>query len=1183
MKKLISLLLIVTMVLSLFTIVPISVGATQASPGSVQADNGLYVKLGDDLYEVNKGDIVTYNYYLTVNTQNKISSIDVNMSYDTEGLDLIPFTDEYGEIDAKKHFPDIYGGCVGNFNIDGKIYYNYSSVTGVRLKNDLPLFTCQFKVTASEGTYEIGEQLVTLADVEMNKIVYAEEIIQKIFTEKSEIAEITPADSTTETKTIYFLNNAQWDFVNAYYWGSSVKNCEYWPGDALELFDANGKYDIYCITVPSDIEGLVFNGYCTKTDMNTQTTDIYDSENDDCYYITSVDESGWFSKAEKDKIDIILAENNDDTSTHTYTVAGGLLSGAGMLGTTWDPKNIANDMTYDEATGLWSITYTNVLSTGHDWYEYKIAQDHSFDVSYGANTGAIYENGKIKVAADNSTVTIYFDGKRCWSEVEGPTYERTKTIYFLNNKNWTNVKAYYWSLDFNICAPWPGEILEVYDDTGKYDIYYVTVPEEALGIIFNGENPVTGENNQTKDLIDPQDGYCYYIKGTSSNNWHNSGIEPIDSILQSNKLESTTHTYTAVGDMKLFGSSWDASNESNDLTYDENTKLWSITYENVAAKAYGYEYKVIEDRLWNKAFTEEGIDQGGALNAKVEVTVDNSTVTIYFDGKKCWSKVVPPEISTENTGKHVYVVVDGKKHEVSKGNVYTYKYTMSVDDALKISSIDINIFYDKTGLEFIPFVDSNSDVEADKHFPKIHGSCVYNLSTDGEIRFNYSSVAGVKLVDKAVVFTGQFAVTADEGTYNIDSSLMTLADTNLNKIVYNSNVIQPDVYSVNTIFGVKTSGDTDQTEKPETPLDPEGLYIKVGDKYYEAKAGKEYEFVYTLNGGKNRISAIDARVEYDTEGLDFVPVCDEDGYYDLSSMFPILESPAFNPTVDGTVYFNYASAHGTLFNNDNSILFKGKFKVTATEGVYEINPYIYCLEDAKENILVNEGIVCGKYRDNASINYDGPCVKLGNNYYEALQGQEYEFVYYLQVEDKRIGVLDARVSYDAEGLEFIPAVDSYGDEDTLSMFPIVQTPVFNHTIDGMLYFNYVSLNGVKFQSEDSVLFRGKFKVTATEGVYEIRPFINCLGDTDRGVIVNESVICAEFKENFVLTANYEIGDANRDGEVTILDVSEIQRYLAGYTAFDGKQMEFADMNKDGSVNIFDATAVSRYLAYDSDF
>ncbi len=1182
MKKLVSLLLIVTMVLSLFTIVPISVGATQASPVSVQADNGLYIKLGDDLYEVNKGDIVTYNYYLTVNTQNKISSIDVNMRYDTEGLDLIPFIDEHGEVDAKKHFPDIYGGCVSNFDIDGKIYYNYSSVTGVRLTNDLPLFTCQFKVTASEGIYEISEKLSTLADVEMNKIVYAEEVIQKIFTEKSEISEITPSDSTTETKTIYFLNNAQWGHVNVYYWGSSVKNCEYWPGDALQLFDTNGKYDIYYITVPSDIEGLVFNGYNTALEQSTQTTDIYDSENGDCFFITTTDNSGWFSKTDKDSIDRILAKNNGVESKHTYTVAGGLLSGAGMLGTTWDPKNTANDMTYDETTGLWSITYTNVPSTGRDWYEYKIAQDHSFDVSYGANAGGPYKNGKIEVTADNSTVTIYFDGKRCWSEVKGPTYERTKTIYFLNNKNWTNVKAYYWSTDFNICAPWPGEELELYDDTGKYDIYYVTVPEEAYGIIFNGENPISGENNQTNDLIEPQDGYCYYIEGTSSFNRYDSRIEPIDSVLQSNKLESTTHTYTVVGDMKLFGSSWDAANVSNDLTYDENTKLWSITYENVAATAGGYEYKVLEDRLWNKAFTDKGVDQGGAENAKVAVPVDNSTVTIYFDGQKCWSEAVAPEISTENTEKHVYVVVDGEKHEVSKGEVFTYKYTMSVDNALKISSLDINIFYDTEGLELIPFIDTTGDVDIKKHFPIIHGGCVYNFKLDGEILFNYSNVAGVRLADNAVVFTGQFVITADEGTYNIDSRLMTLADADMNKIVYNGKVLQPNVYSVNTVFKETHSVDTDQTEKPETPQDPEGLYIKVGDKYYEARAGKEYEFVYTLNGGENRISTIDARIAYDTDGLDFVPTYDECGDTDLQSMFPILFSPVFNHTIDGMIYFNYASAYGSSFNHDDCVLFKGKFKVTATEGVYEINPYIHCLEDAEENIIVNEGVVCGEYKDNAFINYDGPCVKVGNNYYEAIQGKEYELVYYLQVEDKRIGVLDARVAYDTEGLDFVPTVDSYGDEDTLSMFPIVQTPVFNSTIDGMLFLNYVSLKGVKFQNEDSVLFRGKFKVTATEGIYEIRPFINCLGDTDHGVIVNEGVIYDEFKDRAVLNANYEIGDANRDGEISIFDVTEIQRYIVGYVDFDAKQMEFADMNKDGSVNIFDATAISRYLAYGSE-
>ncbi len=1027
MKKLVSLLLIVTMVLSLFTIVPISVGAAQVSDVSVQADNGLYVKVGEDLYSVKKGETITYNYLLTVEDALKISSLDINMEYDTEGLDFLPFIDENGEFEVSKHFPNIYGGCVYNFHIDGKIYFNYSSVSGVRFQDNEVVFTGQFKVTADKGIYNINSKLVTLADSNMNKIVFAGENVQPDIYAKSTVllgknpvgTDNSEDNLPAPTKTIYFLNNVKWAYVNLYYWNSDSEQYMYWPGEQMQYVSNNGEYDIFSITIPQDVDNIIFNGYDPVKDLYKQTLELSDSEDEDCYYVVD-DSHKNFSEVEKDNINNIIYIK----PKHTYTVAGSLINEAGIFGTTWDPKNTANDLTYNATSGVWSITYTNVPASDDQWYEYVIAQDRSFDISYGATTGKNPQNGKFIVAENNSTVTIYFNGSTCWSKVTAPPAGDTMTIYFLNDKGLTDVKAYYWDFEYyNICEAWPGEDLQLFDDGGKYDIYCISIPEYADAIIFNGIDPITGENMQTNDLMYPQDGDCYYMVGKPAVNRYDSEKDHIISVIEKNVADEKTHTYTAVGDSSVFGSAWDVTDNKNNLTYNEKTKLWSITYENVAAIANGgYEYKIVEDHSWDKAFTDKGVDAGGAKNAEFEVSVDNSTVTIYFDGEKCWAEVVAPEIPTE---------------------------------------------------------------------------------------------------------------------------------------------------------------ETKPTEKPEISQETDGLYIKVGDSYYEAKTGEEYEFVYTLNTGDNKVCTVDARVEYDSEGLDFIPTYSENGDLDLYDMFPVLTSAVFNHTLDGMLYFNYASVNGRRFNNDDRILFRGKFKVTATEGVYEINPYIYCLEDENENIIVNEGKVLGEYKDNAYINYDGPCVKVGDYYYEAIQGEEYEFVYYLQVEDKKIESIDARVQYDTEGLDFVPTVDSYGDLDTNKMFPILKAPMFNHTIDGILYFNYVNLNGVDFSKEDSVLFRGKFKVTASSGVYEINPYIFCLEDTNTDIIVDEGVKYGDFKDNAVLIANYKLGDANRDGKVNVFDMTVIQRYAAEFIKMDKKQLEISDMNQDGIVNIFDATAISRYIAYGS--
>lgn len=60
--------------------------------------------------------------------------------------------------------------------------------------------------------------------------------------------------------------------------------------------------------------------------------------------------------------------------------------------------------------------------------------------------------------------------------------------------------------------------------------------------------------------------------------------------------------------------------------------------------------------------------------------------------------------------------------------------------------------------------------------------------------------------------------------------------------------------------------------------------------------------------------------------------------------------------------------------------------------------------------------------------------------------------------------------------------------------------------------------------------------------------------------------------------NYEIGDTNLDGHITISDVTAIQRHLAELDIFSDEQLALADTNGDGEINIGDATHLQKYLA-----
>ena len=58
----------------------------------------------------------------------------------------------------------------------------------------------------------------------------------------------------------------------------------------------------------------------------------------------------------------------------------------------------------------------------------------------------------------------------------------------------------------------------------------------------------------------------------------------------------------------------------------------------------------------------------------------------------------------------------------------------------------------------------------------------------------------------------------------------------------------------------------------------------------------------------------------------------------------------------------------------------------------------------------------------------------------------------------------------------------------------------------------------------------------------------------------------------------QIGDVNLDGEITITDVTAIQRHLADIEKFNDEQLALADTNGDGHLDISDATHLQKYIA-----
>lgn len=70
----------------------------------------------------------------------------------------------------------------------------------------------------------------------------------------------------------------------------------------------------------------------------------------------------------------------------------------------------------------------------------------------------------------------------------------------------------------------------------------------------------------------------------------------------------------------------------------------------------------------------------------------------------------------------------------------------------------------------------------------------------------------------------------------------------------------------------------------------------------------------------------------------------------------------------------------------------------------------------------------------------------------------------------------------------------------------------------------------------------------------------------------------EISNGWVLVGNKKIGDTNSDNNVSIRDVTAIQRQLVELEDLSAEELVLADTNGDGEINIADATHLQMYLA-----
>ena len=55
------------------------------------------------------------------------------------------------------------------------------------------------------------------------------------------------------------------------------------------------------------------------------------------------------------------------------------------------------------------------------------------------------------------------------------------------------------------------------------------------------------------------------------------------------------------------------------------------------------------------------------------------------------------------------------------------------------------------------------------------------------------------------------------------------------------------------------------------------------------------------------------------------------------------------------------------------------------------------------------------------------------------------------------------------------------------------------------------------------------------------------------------------------------GDVNIDGDITVIDASDIQKYIVGLEELTADSKSVAEVDSDGAISVMDATSIQKYI------